>query len=137
MRLSTELEGLALDSCRDMIDKENKEKQQLVMRSETARKELESGASAQREELASHLLSNNNSNEGIITWLKPNVNLVVNPEALHLKECLKYLIEHEEYESNGFLLYDFINEDVDTHYEKIMKILRHEDLSERSVPLTR
>ena len=132
--MTTLLGQMELDSCHNMITSKNKD---LAKEAGKIREKMETELCAQREELARHLLSHNNSKEGIITWLKPNVSFEFNPEPINLKEALKYLMDHEEYQSNGFALYDLINDDVDTQYEKILKIIRQEDRGESSAPQSR
>jgi hypothetical protein len=120
LKLCGQLEALEIQSCQRMINAESK---QVLASSASARERLQSEASAQRAEVAAHMLSNNNTKEGIITFFKSNVSLDVRPEAINLKEALQYLIDHEDYDSTGFELYDFIAEDVNVQYDKIMKIL--------------
>jgi hypothetical protein len=130
--MCSQLESLELSACQGMISNDDYKNQ--LDSSKMARQRLESEASAQYTELSTNLLSNNSSQEGIITFFKPNVTLVVYPEPINLKEALQYLINHEDYESTGFELYDFIGESVNVQFDKIMKILRHENRGELLEP---
>jgi hypothetical protein len=134
LSLCKELEGLEVNACQGMMtDVDNN----LLGRSALARERLEREASQQRSELAAHMLSNNNAQEGIITFLKADASLEVRPEPINLKEALKYILEREDYESTGFELYDFFAADVDVQYDKIMKILRRTDEAELKEPTSR
>jgi hypothetical protein len=132
--LCKELEGLEINAYQGMMTDVDKN---LLVRSASTRERLEKAASDQRAELAAHMLSNNSAQEGIITFFKANVSLDVRPEPINLKEALKYILEHEDYESTGFALYDFFAADVDVQYDKIMKILNRTDQAELIEPISR
>lgn len=47
----------------------------------------------------------------------------LDPEPLNLMPALKYLIDHEEYESTGYDVFDIFDEELDVQYMKIMTLL--------------
>ena len=120
--MTEQLQTLEIDCCRMM-----NQKGETVLRSQGVRAKLENEVSSQRSELATNLLSANTAQAGIITWVKANANLDVNPEPINLKETLKFLMDHEDYSSNGYELYDFFCDDVDIQFDKIMQILFNKD----------
>lgn len=127
LRLTADLQKLEIDSCQGMINPKIE-----VKRSEDTRLKLEEEVSLHRADLCENLLSKNTAQAGIITWLKPNVSLVVKPEVIHLKETLKFLMDHEDYLSTGYELYDFIGDNVDIQYDKVMKILNNSNALDES-----
>lgn len=132
LQLSASLQELEIASCQGMI---NDDRRNLLTKSASARQRLEAEASAQRVDLTTHLLSNNKAHEGIITFLKANASLDIRPDPINLKEALQYIMDHEDYASTGFELYDFIDADVDVQYNKIMQILRGENRVETLQPI--
>lgn len=64
-------------------------------------------ADAANEELRFHLTLHNTSQTGVISWIKRDVtSTAVKPEALNLKEAMKYIFDHQDCESNGYALFD-------------------------------
>jgi hypothetical protein len=134
--LTNELAELEIGICKAMIvetsdDKDNKlkDRQLLLQTSAEARTNLTSAADAINGELREHLLKNNTSSAGIITWIKPGVSTDLRPEPIHFKEVMSFLLDNEDYESNGYDLFDFCNEEVDVQYNNIMALLQDKHIA--------
>ena len=73
-----------------------------------------------RTEITEQLLSSSTCDRGLIVWLKPNALRQINPEPIHLKETLDFLISNSHYESSGAHSYDLIGMDENFQYESIV-----------------
>jgi hypothetical protein len=128
--LTDELANLEIDICKSMIIEASTETTEALQTSAKARRDLTEAADAVNEELREHLTRHNTSQAGVITWIKQGVKSIsVSPEPLNLKEAMKYIFDHQDFESNGYNLYDFYAEDVDSQFARIMALLRAKDTS--------
>jgi hypothetical protein len=108
-----------------MIIEASTETTEALQGSAKARRDLTEAADAVNEELREHLTQHNTSQAGVITWIKRGIKSTsVQPEPLNLKEAMKYIFDRQDFESNGYDLYDFYAEDVDVQFTRIMALLR-------------
>ena len=124
LKLTNQLADLEIGICQStMIVEAERDLDERLKRSATARKQLIDAADSVSGELREHILKHNSANAGIISWIKPGASTNIFPEPIHLKEAMKYIMDNEEFDSNGYDLYDIYNEDVNVQYEKIITLL--------------
>lgn len=135
INLSTEMKKLEIDVIKGKLEKADRIDQcDLIEKSKSSRSLVDATASALHGELASHILKHNTSKRGIISWIKPGSNLKVNPEPIHLKAALKYVMVNEDYISTGFHPGDLFALDVDSQHAKIMSFLSMKAAQRQSLP---
>jgi hypothetical protein len=121
--LTTQLHELEISICKSIIVSDADDTVQLLKKSATARNELTSAADTVNEELREHIAGKNKHDAGTISWIKQGKKLGNCPDAINFKETMKYLFDHEQFESDGYQLYDFYAETVDEQFEKIIALL--------------
>lgn len=73
---------------------------------------------------ARQMLARNDSQTGVILWLKPGETLSIDPKPIHLEDTLSYFIRHRHYCSTGYHVFDICTLDEDTQYKRIMEFIR-------------
>ena len=127
-QLSHELGKLEIDICKSMLIEASTESNEALQKSAKARRDLAAAVDAVNGELREHLTRNNTRDAGVISWIKPGmVSTAVCPEPLNFKEVMKFLLDHEQYDSNGYDIYDFYAEDVDVQFKRIMDLLLYKE----------
>ena len=121
--LSSQLHELEISIWKSIIVSDADDTVQLLKKSAAARNELTSAADAVNEELREHIAGKNKHDAGTISWIKQGKKFTNCPEAINFKETMKYLFDHEQFESDGYQLYDFYAETVDEQFEKIIALL--------------
>jgi hypothetical protein len=117
--LTNDLAKLELNNMKDALQNHS----DIVDCSESSRAVIDETQSMLRGELTTHLLKQNTSFKGLICWLKPGVSLKVNPEPIHLKAALKYVLDHKEFDSTGYHICDIFSEQLDIQYAKIVTFI--------------
>ena len=79
-----------------------------------------------REEITKELLGSSTLDKGFIVWLKPDASRQINPEPIHLKQTLDFLISNSHYKSSGAHSYDLLVMDENFQYESIIASIAEE-----------
>ena len=87
-----------------------------------------------RDEISRHVLKHSTSEKGIISWLRPGVSRQLNPEPIHLKAALKYVMEFSQYKSTGYHICDIYSDDIETQYLKIRHFLDMDTQNMQCIP---
>ena len=86
-----------------------------------------------RTEITEQLLCSSTCDKGLIVWLKPNASRHINPEPIHLKETLDFLISNSHYKSSRAHSYDLLGMDENFQYESIVASFAEESESTDNV----
>lgn len=123
-RMTEQLSELEIQVCKSInVESEDETIKEKLKKSAKARAELNSAEDAVNGELRQHLISRNSFDAGIISWIKPNSSTNLCPEAINMKEAMKYLQNHIQYQSNGYELLDIYQEEESVQFDKIMILL--------------
>lgn len=85
------------------------------------------------------LLKHNTKERGLILWINPGISRVINPEPVHLRQTLKYLLgEHKAFDSTGYDIFDIMSAPNDAQrYAMIEDRLRQTGQVDFTVPSVR
>jgi hypothetical protein len=125
------MRALEIDICVDMIRSADSN---VIEDSRLAKNLISETSERLRDEISKHVLKHNTAEKGIIAWIKPGVSRQLNPEPIHLKAALKYVLEFSEYESTGYHIGDIYSDDIETQYSKIKLFLDMSTDNKRSLP---
>ena len=73
-------------------------------------------------DIQNHLMKSNSNTKGVILWLKHGASSI-NPEPIHMKEIISYLISNCTFTSTGFDICEIYNLDMKSKYEKVLRAL--------------
>jgi len=111
------------DSHIDLLDKTKRTRERLKEREELMVTDI-----------ARQYVKSNSEDQGLIMWLKPGAVRRINPEPIHLKEVVNYLINDCHYDSTGYDVCEIYELDLNLKYERVLRAVECMRNPPRAVP---
>lgn len=129
--LEEDMQKLELTIIKSALDTET---EKIIEESKSARVLIKDTSITLEGEIVSHMLKQNTTEKGIISWLKPGVSRKLCPEPIHLKAALKFIMCNDEFESTGYHICDLYTKDIDEQYDKINEIIKMPSNRRKQLP---